>query len=71
MVATIEETELPNLHSLMLRYWDRPMGLAAATLVHLAKRESLSSILTVDQADFTTYRIEDKRQFRVLPTRIQ
>jgi len=50
-----------------LRYWDRPMDFADATLVYLAKRESLSVILTVDQADFAIYRIEGKRQFRVLP----
>jgi hypothetical protein len=35
--------------------------------VYLAKREFLSVILTVDHADFATYRIEGKRQFRVLP----
>jgi hypothetical protein len=34
---------------------------------YLAKRESLSIILTVDHADFATYRIEGKQQFRVLP----
>jgi predicted nucleic acid-binding protein len=43
------------------------MDSADATLVNLAKRESLSVILTVDQSDFATYRIEGKRQFRVLP----
>jgi len=36
-------------------------------VAHPPKRESLSVILTVDQADFATYRIEGKRQFRVLP----
>ncbi len=66
-LGTIEESELPNLQLLMSRYWDRPMDFADATLVHLAKRESLSQILTVDHADFSTYRIEGKRQFRVLP----
>ncbi len=45
------------------------MDFADATLVYLAKRESLSAILTVDEADFTTYRIEGKRRFRVLPIR--
>jgi predicted nucleic acid-binding protein len=44
------------------------MDFANATLVHLARRESLSTILTVDHADFATYRIEGKRQFRVLPS---
>lgn len=41
--------------------------LADATLVFLAKRESITTILTVDHADFATYRIEGKRRFRVLP----
>jgi uncharacterized protein len=60
---------LPYLHALMSRDWDRPMDFADATLVYLAKRESLSVILTLDQGDFATYRIEGKRQFRVLPVR--
>ena len=68
VLGTIEDAELPQLQALMVRYWDRPMDFADATLVYLAKRESLSAILTVDHADFMTYRIEGKRQFRVLPT---
>jgi uncharacterized protein len=67
VVGTIDNDELTQLHGLMSRYWDRPMDFADATLVYLAKRESLSVILTVDQADFATYRIEGKRQFRVVP----
>jgi predicted nucleic acid-binding protein len=69
VVGTIEHAELTHLHGLMSRYWDRPMDFADATLVYLAKRESLSVILTVDHADFATYRIEGKRQFRVLPSK--
>jgi predicted nucleic acid-binding protein len=69
VLGTIDDAELPHLRSLMSRYWDRPMDFADATLVYLAKRESLSVILTVDQADFATYRIEGKRQFRVVPRR--
>jgi len=72
VLGTIEDAELTHLHGLMSRYWDRPdyrnMDFADATLVYLAKRESLSVILTVDQADFATYRIEGKRQFRVFPS---
>ena len=43
------------------------MDFADATLVHLARRERLSVILTIDHADFATYRIEGKRRFKVLP----
>lgn len=66
-LGKIEHEELPHIHALMSRYWDRPMDFADATLVHLAKRESLSTILTVDHANFSTYRIEGKRRFRILP----
>jgi predicted nucleic acid-binding protein len=69
VLATIEDAELPHVHTLMSRYWDRPMDFADATLVYLAKRESLSTILTVDHADFDIYRIESRRRFRVLPAK--
>lgn len=67
VLAAIEDSELPQIHALMTRYWDRPMDFADATLVHLAKRESLSTVFTVDYADFETYRIDGRRRFRVLP----
>jgi predicted nucleic acid-binding protein len=68
-LAAITHAELPQIHALMSRYWDRPMDFADATLVHLARRESLSTIFTVDYADFETYRIEGRRRFRVLPSK--
>ena len=69
VLAAIEDAELQHVRTLMSRYWDRPMDFADATLVYLAKRESLSTILTVDHADFDTYRIEGRRRFRVLPAK--
>jgi uncharacterized protein len=69
VLAAIEDAELRDVHTLMSRYWDRPMDFADATLVYLAKRESLTTILTVDHADFDTYRIEGRRRFRVLPAK--
>ena len=66
-LADIQDSELGEIHTLMSRYWDRPMDFAHATLVYLAKRESLSTIFTVDHDDFETYRIEGRRRFRVLP----
>jgi hypothetical protein len=37
--------------------------------VHLAARESLSLILTVDHDDFETYRIGGRKKFNILPRR--
>lgn len=68
VLARIENAELPYIHLLMTRYADRPMDFADATPVHLAKREGLSTILSVDHSDFDTYRIEGRRRFHVLPS---
>jgi len=66
-LAVIEDSELPEIQTLMSRYWVRPVDFADATLVYLARRERLSTIFTVDHADFNTYRIEGRRRFRILP----
>jgi uncharacterized protein len=43
------------------------MVFADATLVYLAARDSVGTILTVDQRDFSVYRIAGGRRFRILP----
>jgi predicted nucleic acid-binding protein len=68
-VHSIDDSDLPALHALMSQYKDRPMDFADATLVHLAARESLSLILTVDHDDFETYRIAGRKRFTILPDR--
>lgn len=68
-VLPITDADLPALQELTERYADRPMDFADATLVHLAARESLTTIFTVDHADFETYRIPGGRTFRVVPGR--
>jgi predicted nucleic acid-binding protein len=68
-VRSTTDSDLPALHALMAQYKDRPMDFADATLVHLAARESLSVILTVDHDDFETYRIAGRKRFTILPAR--
>jgi len=67
VLAAIGHSELPAIQALMSRYADRPMDFADATLVYLAKREGLTTVFTVDHADFETYRIEGRKKFRVVP----
>jgi predicted nucleic acid-binding protein len=69
VLGSIRDDELPSLHALMSKYADRPMDFADATLVHLAQRESLAKILTVDHDDFETYRIDGRKAFQILPSR--
>lgn len=68
-VCPIDDADMPTLHTLMRKYPDRPMDFAAATLVQLAQRESLQTILTVDFDDFETYRINGRKRFRIFPSR--
>lgn len=67
-VLPIGDADLDDIESLMTKYADRPMDFADATLVRLARRERLTTILTVDD-DFLVYRIEGRRGFTVLPRR--
>jgi len=68
-VLPIDDGDLADLDGLMKRYADRPMDFADATLVHLARRERLNIVFTVDHDDFETYRIDGRRRFRIVPGR--
>jgi predicted nucleic acid-binding protein len=68
-MSTIANEEIPEIHALMSRYADRPMDFADATLVRLAAREHIATILTVDHDDFETYRLPGRKKFTVLPRR--
>jgi uncharacterized protein len=68
-ISPISTADLPALEALMLRYADRPMNFADATLVHVAGREGLRTILTIDHDDFETYRIGRNAKFRILPAK--
>lgn len=68
-VMPISDDDLSVIEDLMVKYSDRPMDFADATLVRLAQRESLSTIFTVDHNDFETYRIRGKSRFRIVPSR--
>jgi hypothetical protein len=68
-VSPISDDDLPEIDALMAQYADRPMDFADATLVHLAARERLTTILTIDHDDFSTYRLPRRKKFTILPGR--
>jgi predicted nucleic acid-binding protein len=67
-VHPMNHSDLPQLNALMAQYSDRPMDFADATLVHLASRERISTILTIDHDDFETYRLPSRKKFTILPS---
>lgn len=54
----LDDRTLSRAFALMIRYADRPMDLADASLVVLAKTLKLRKIFTIDRSDFATYRIQ-------------
>jgi len=68
-VLPLSDHDLPGIEALMGKYRDRPMDFADATLVHLAHRESLTTVFTVDHDDFETYRVGGRKRLRILPPR--
>ncbi len=59
--------DIPQMKTLMEKYRDLPMDLADAALVRVAEREGLRRVLTLDQKDFTVYRLPRKGRFTLLP----
>jgi predicted nucleic acid-binding protein len=55
------------LASILKKYGDIGIQLADAALVHLAGREGLDTIFTLDQREFSVYRLPKGRAFRVVP----
>lgn len=61
------EDDIPRIRELMAKYSDRPMDLADASLVHVAERDGVDTVFTVDDADFGVYRLHGRRRLRVIP----
>jgi|SRR5579859_65881 len=59
--------EAPMISTLMKKYEDIRPQLADAALVHLAGRERIKTIFTLDRRDFAVYRGSRKHNFEIVP----
>ena len=59
--------DIEPIAKLMQRYRQLGAQLADVALVHLANRERINTVFTLDQRDFTVYRHHDTRRFHLLP----
>jgi len=65
--AALTADDASGMRALMRRYRDQPMDLADAALVHVAERDGLRRIFTLDRRHFGVYRIGRRGRFQVLP----
>jgi predicted nucleic acid-binding protein len=56
-----------ELARFLARYAKMGAQLADAALVHLAERENIHTVFTLDRRDFTVYRTRTNRRLRVVP----
>ena len=65
----LASTDAKPIASIMNKYRDIRIQFADAALVHLAARHSLDTIFTLDQRDFSVYRLPKGKPFRITPNR--
>ncbi len=68
-LLTMDETAMPWLEDFLRRYRKLEPDLADATLVHLAEREGITTVFTLDQRDFSVYRYAKTRRLNIIPAR--
>jgi len=59
-VYNITQDEIASIRVMMEKYLDIPMDLADATLMHIANKEKISTIVSID-SDFDIYRTLKKQ----------
>lgn len=64
---TLDATDLPDIASVMKRYQTAGLQLADAALAHLAERENIRSVFTMDRRDFSIIRLKRNRSLKLLP----
>ena len=67
VLAHLDAADAPRLRQLMEKYRNLPMDLADATLVRVAEREGIDTILTFDRRDFKVYRAAGIGALKILP----
>jgi uncharacterized protein len=66
-ILVADERDLPPIETLLLKYEDLAPQLADVTLLHLAQREGLDTVFTLDRRDFSVFRLKARKRLRLLP----
>ena len=65
--ASLGEADLSGIAAILDRYQELRIQLADASLVHLANREGIETIFTLDRRDFSVLRMAGGKKFRLIP----
>ena len=68
-LESLRNQDLPRIEQLMVKYHDLPMDFADAEIVTIAENLNITHVFTLDRRDFSVYRPNHTKVFRLLPTR--
>jgi len=66
-VAVLSETDAITMAEIMERYVDQHFQLADVSLMHLADRDGIETVFTLDRRDFSVFRTQQGSQLHVIP----
>jgi predicted nucleic acid-binding protein len=66
-LLTLDAGDLPAIAALMKRYESSGLQFADAALAHLAEREGIRTVFTLDRRDFSILRLKRNRTLRLIP----
>lgn len=66
-LLALDANDLPAIAAWMKRYESSGLQLADATLAHLAERENIRTVFTLDRRDFSLLRLKRNRALRFIP----
>jgi predicted nucleic acid-binding protein len=64
----LRDDDLGSVRSIFEKYEDQDIDLADAVLLHLANREEIDDVFTVDRRHFSIFRKRNGQPFRVIPS---
>ena len=66
-LVPLGETDLPGIAAILLKYQRLRIQLADASLVHVANRERIEIMFTLDRRDFGVLRLAHGKKLRLIP----
>ena len=66
-IAPLADADLPGINAVLTKYRSLGIQLADASLLHLANREGIQTIFTLDRRDFGVLRLAHGKKFHLIP----
>jgi uncharacterized protein len=69
LLLSLETADIEKITDILIRYADQSFDLADAALMHLAYREGIETVFTIDQRHFSVYRTPNEKPLLLRPAK--